>query len=204
MRNIKPKWVIFDVGGVLYDFTKTIQETATFLEISDKELLGAYFVDYKEVEVSKRYYKDLVKKMVINLGKNHDTEKVVSLLFNTQRYIPDTLLLIKELHKAGYSLALLTNTWHGITEEVTAELEEFHLFDKVFASSAVGIRKPNTEIFLYVEEEIKTHNSEILFVDDRDENILIAKNMQWQTFHYSLGTDEGKTSNNKLRKMLLW
>lgn len=203
MSSNKPKWIVFDMGGVIYDSPKAFASAAKFLDVTLDELLDAYFIDFEEVEVSKKHYHEKVQDIITHLKKTHNPTEVASVLFDLDMYVKDTLYLISQLHNSGYKTALLTNTWHGITNEVTAKLKEYRLIDKIFDSSDIGMRKPNKEIFDYLEENTGVNGRDIFFVDDRDENIEEAKKHDWQTFLYSLGDDLGETSNNLLRGVLL-
>ena len=203
MNVTKPQWIIFDIGGVLNNFDKSITTTAEYLGVSKRELLHAYFKDFKEVEISKLHYKEKLREMLISLDSDKDIENVIPLLFSTETYLADSLKLVEQLYNAGYSLALLTNTWHGITEDVVANLKEFHMFKQIFDSSELGLRKPEKQIFLHVEEALDAKGKQILFVDDRLENLEIGKEFGWQTYLYEIAEDEGRKSNDTLRKLLL-
>lgn len=51
---------------------------------------------------------------------------------------------------------------------------DWPLFDRVFTSGAVGMRKPDHGFFCHVLEEIKLAPEQVIFVDDKRENVLAA------------------------------
>ena len=53
----------------------------------------------------------------------------------------------------------------------------FHLFEKVFLSYELGMRKPDEDIFLYVLEKEGLKPEETFFIDDTEENILTASKL---------------------------
>ncbi|KAF9894654.1 hypothetical protein FE257_006542 [Aspergillus nanangensis] len=55
-----------------------------------------------------------------------------------------------------------------------ASSEDWHLFDKVFPSGHVGMRKPDLEFFRHVLREISTAAEDVVFVDDKLENVMSA------------------------------
>lgn len=52
-------------------------------------------------------------------------------------------------------------------------------YDYVFLSFEIGIRKPNIEIFKYVQDNVPFDKKDILFIDDKLENIETAKSFGW-------------------------
>lgn len=204
MKKIKPTWIVFDAGGVLFNFDKAITSASEYLGITKEIFLHSISVKSREIEVSKKHYKDAWREILSSLKMDHKTNNVLSILFDIKGYVSDTLSLVEELHNEGYSLAMLTNTWHGVTEDLTSRLKEFHLFEHVFDSAELGLRKPNLKIFLYVEKILLAKENEIFIIDDNVLNIKIAKKLKWQTFHYSIGNDEGIASNNSIRKLLIY
>ncbi|MFH1840934.1 MAG: HAD-IA family hydrolase [Candidatus Shapirobacteria bacterium] len=60
-------------------------------------------------------------------------------------------------------------------------------FDYFFSSSNTGVAKPNPEFYKKLIETIKEKLSEVLFVDDKQENILGAQRVGLQVLHYQGG-----------------
>lgn len=54
---------------------------------------------------------------------------------------------------------------------------EWGIFERVFTSAAVGMRKPDLCFFKFVLDEIKAQPSSVVFVDDRSENVLAARSL---------------------------
>ena len=52
-------------------------------------------------------------------------------------------------------------------------------FDYVWLSFEMNCRKPNEEIYIMVENDCKIKPKNILFIDDAEENINIAKKREW-------------------------
>lgn len=74
-------------------------------------------------------------------------------------------------------------------------------FDYVFLSFEMGLRKPNDEIYLKVQEALKVNPKNILLIDDTKENIETAKRLGWNTCQ-ATGNDLNlikKTVNNFIK-----
>ena len=84
----------------------------------------------------------------------------------------------------GISVALATNNiaeWRPIWTEL---LTDTAIFDFIVDSSEIGARKPERAFYAAVEEQATCDVSEILFVDDRAENIRAAKEFGWSGLHF--------------------
>ena len=52
--------------------------------------------------------------------------------------------------------------------------------DKVYLSFELGMRKPDKEIYQYVQNNLKIPPEKILFIDDLEINTEVAKSCGWQ------------------------
>lgn len=199
----KPSCVIFDVGGVLYNFEKAINNAEKHLGLKQNSFLPVFLDNLEEIEISKKHYTLVIREKLSSFNLSHKAHEAAPLIFNTVNYLEDSLKLVRELYDSGYSLSLMTNAWYGITDEVTSSLREYALFSEVFDSSKIGLRKPDKAFFRHVEKTLNTSKEEIFFIDDNAVNINASKKMRWQCFHYVLGSDKGTSSNNRIREMLL-
>ncbi|TAE28966.1 MAG: HAD family phosphatase [Candidatus Kapaibacterium sp.] len=78
--------------------------------------------------------------------------------------------------KQKYKLAMLSNTNELHINHVRPECQElFSLFDKLFFSYEMGLRKPDAAIFHKVLEEMGCKPDEILFIDDSHQHIEAAR-----------------------------
>jgi epoxide hydrolase-like predicted phosphatase len=82
--------------------------------------------------------------------------------------------VIKGLRKHSYTIGMLSNLGGGWMERyVDASVRD--LFDEVVVSGEVGMYKPNPEIYEYMSNKLYLHPNEILFIDDRSENVEAAR-----------------------------
>jgi putative hydrolase of the HAD superfamily len=95
--------------------------------------------------------------------------------------------LLKQL-KQQYRLILLsnTNTIHveAFEQYIIETFGENILqtnFQTVYYSQEIGMRKPNREIYEFVLEQQGIHASEVIFFDDKEENLTEPKKSRWKT-----------------------
>jgi putative hydrolase of the HAD superfamily len=57
-----------------------------------------------------------------------------------------------------------------------------NIFNHQFYSQKIGMRKPNQDIYEYVQQQVNTTSEQIYFFDDKNENLNIPKQLGWNTF----------------------
>jgi putative hydrolase of the HAD superfamily len=93
-------------------------------------------------------------------------------MFAASLPVPAMYDTIRTLRAAGFSTALLSNSW-GCDEYPRADFPG--LFDTVVLSGEVGMRKPEQEIFLHAAQTLGLAPAECVFVDDMGANVAAAR-----------------------------
>jgi putative hydrolase of the HAD superfamily len=93
-------------------------------------------------------------------------------MFAASLPVPAMYDTIRTLRAAGFSTALLSNSW-GCDEYPRADFPG--LFDTVVLSGEVGMRKPEQEIFLHAARTLGLNPAECVFVDDMEANVAAAR-----------------------------
>ncbi len=89
------------------------------------------------------------------------------------------------LQQAGVRTGILSNIGDSIAEGIIAKLPWLGGFYHCTWSHALFMAKPEPEIFLETAESLGTSPPNILFLDDREENIAAAKSLGFQTLHFT-------------------
>lgn len=177
MKNIE--CIIFDWGGVLIHdpVPDLIKYCSKALGIST----AAFRVEHKKLGPD--FQKGLITEkqfwetMCSNLGVNRPESK--SLWGDAFRlsYRPnsDVFRICAKLRNRGYRTALLSNT------EIPAVKYFYELnygcFDNVFFSCELKLSKPERALYELVLAELKSSPSQTLFIDDRIEYVLGARDV---------------------------
>jgi len=168
--------IIFDMGGVLLDF-------------SEARLMGVYFGAFSEEE------RRLIHGAVFNSGiwrrmdrgdfDEAGTARAICALLPEEYHAAVTRLafhyfeampplpaneLIPLLKARGQRVFLLTNAPRAFHRE-KARLPYLHMFDGVLASCDVGLLKPDPEIYRVFLRRFDLRAGECLFIDDVWANI---------------------------------
>jgi glucose-1-phosphatase len=199
----KPKWVVFDVGGVLIDWHGGVRVVAQLLESEEESVLSALVKYIEPLELGKIASETGWSRICRDLGKRIETEKVMGAWIGGCKLVESSWRLAGDLRKAGYRLAICTNNWIGVVDRIRAENRKFALFEECIDSSVVGFRKPDQRIYEIAEEKMKAKGQEIFYIEDTLENVEAARKRGWQAYHFSLKTDQGRADDRKIRKRLV-
>jgi len=97
---------------------------------------------------------------------------------------PGVAELIDELADGEALTACLSNThehhWRVLTDADATEYAWVRRLDYRFASHLIGHIKPDARIYRHVEDETGINGGQILFFDDREENVAAARDLGWQ------------------------
>ncbi len=187
------KHLIFDLGGVIIDLDIPATFKA-FEKISGTPMTewikgvheSPLFLDYEQGLLSDREFRnglrelcaaDVTDEMLDNawnamLGdipvKRIDKVKQLRSSYNT--YV---LSNNNAIHLTRFNEILLESAGHANLEDA---------FDRVYMSHLMKMRKPETEIYQRVLEENNLVPEEVLFLDDKPENLRGAEKLKIQTF----------------------
>jgi putative hydrolase of the HAD superfamily len=92
---------------------------------------------------------------------------------------------VRRLHRAGVRTGILSNMGDAMAEGLQKKygwLEDFH--HRTW-SYALKLAKPEPEIYGHAIRGLETAPEEILFIDDKQENILAAQQAGLATLHYA-------------------
>ena len=188
----KSKAIIFDLGAVILniDYQKTI-DGFTKLGIKKAATLYSKKVQnnlFNEIETGKISR----QKFLTELRKQTDNAniKLIEQAWNSMLLdLPEERLeLIKKL-KSNYEIYLLSNTNTIHIEAFKKKLGNVkwlsfsNLFDKMYLSHELGLRKPDVKIFKCILKDQKLKAEEVFFIDDSPQHISSAKKLGINCHH---------------------
>ena len=188
MKNMKA--IIFDLGGVILNinYQNTIDR---FTKLGIKNISSFYsnkqqsniFNKIETGEISEQEFLLRIRKKTNKATIKQIKEAWNSMLLNLPK---NRITLLKKL-KQKYSIFLLSNinTIHVSQFKKilgNKKYDEFYnLFDEVYFSHKIGVRKPDQKAFQLILDKNKLTNSDILFIDDSPQHIEGAKKLGIKT-----------------------
>ena len=180
------KNIIFDFGGVVFqiDEKKTVSAFSQLLGVSADEVSQYCFGEqvFFDLECGKisgdEFIQHICSKSTKPITKEQAVEAWNAILIG---YTPEYVSILLALKKK-YRIFLLSNTneLHTKLFPKIAERQQLpidsnaDLFEKVWYSNEIGMRKPNAQIFEYVLQDAELKADETLFVDDLAVNVAAA------------------------------
>ena len=182
------KLVIFDLGRVLVRICDDwMHACATAgIDLANNDLGGAELLRLRDlvhqVEVHTIDFATFAQEAGAILGASPDQITRASAAFVIGLYegVPE---LLSELAGAGVKTACLSNTnehhWGLLSDREHPAFFPLSKLDHQFASHLIRARKPDTTIYVHVEETANIRGAEILFFDDVEENVRAARKRGW-------------------------
>jgi putative hydrolase of the HAD superfamily len=177
------KAIILDWGGVLID-----DPVPGFMAYCSK-----FFAVPEEVFIKNtaKFYEDFARGKITESafwGKacaclNVAEPSVDSLLIEAFSSVylekSDVILFVSALKNKGYKIALLSNTEMPMVDYFRKRNYDF--FDFTVFSCVEGFIKPEKEIYEITLGKLNMKPEETVFIDDKQENVLAAKNLRMNT-----------------------
>lgn len=194
MNTMEIKNLILDMGGVILD----VDYKKIFLEFVkyDCNDMQSFFTQQKQIPLVDDFEKGLITPAVFReevrklISKNLE-DRVLDDIWNSMvlGVRKEDVELIKVLRKKYDKVFLFSNTNEIHVEYVKAMFFEVMgydvfetLFDKVYFSNEIHLRKPDEESFEFVVEDAGVEKEATMFIDDTEKNILGAERVGLKTY----------------------
>lgn len=180
--------VIFDYGGVFLDiyYQKAIQNmslvankdiSSHFTQKSQGDLFNLFETG---IIAEKDFFNGICELFSLDKDQMEPLKRAWnSMLGEMPEHRVETLREIRQ-NKNVFLLSNINETHENYLRESiqnTSNSDFFELFDAVYFSHHVKMRKPNQEIFEYVINQNQLSKSETLFIDDSEQHIIGARKM---------------------------
>lgn len=97
----------------------------------------------------------------------------------------ETIEILNHLRKAKKKLALLSNLPIELVRCLRQDYSFLDVFHRIFFSSEVHKVKPDEEIYQYVLSELRVEGKNVLFFDDKKENLEGASKLGMNTYFFT-------------------
>jgi HAD superfamily hydrolase (TIGR01509 family) len=179
-----PKIVVFDLGKVLVDFDYGIagRKIAAQSKMSADELrafisTSPLLFRYETGLMSKQRFYDEVCAATGYCGGLAEFCHFFADIFVP---IAPMVQLHGELRQRGYPTYIFSNTNELAVEHIRRSFPFFSHFDGYILSYEVGAMKPDAKIYEALERMAGRRGTEVLYLDDRPENVEAGAARGWQ------------------------
>jgi putative hydrolase of the HAD superfamily len=183
------KCVVFDVGNVLWFYEPFHQDLfqawGKLVGQTGEELYAEFEQVYQEFQKDESGYQVWLNNLNGDVDSTYADELLKGLINKHFRHYlnEDLLEMIPQLKSQHIIVGCLSNT-ENYMAKFHQMLNREVRFDFQILSYAVEARKPEEEIYQQVFNYVDFAPSEVLFIDDKQENIDGAKEIGLVTHHY--------------------
>jgi len=178
------KIVVFDLGKVLVDFDYSIAArkiaARSAMSLDDvNRYIGTsdITVKYELGEVTRREFYDQAQRTIGFGGSFEEFGEFFADIFTE---IPAMIALQAELRQRGIPTYIFSNTNDLAVEHIRRNFPFFKNFDGYIYSYEIGAMKPDAKIYEALEKLAGRRGKEIVYLDDRPENIAGGVARGWQ------------------------
>jgi HAD superfamily hydrolase (TIGR01509 family) len=169
--QVPVRGIIFDLGDVLFTWssqTSTAISAGTFRKI----LSSSSWLEYE----CGRLKQDACYEQISQEFSIEASQVVEAFAQARESLQPDNTVVtfLKHLRKSTLVNVYAMSNVAREDFAVLSQKMDWSLFDRVFTSGEAGMRKPDPSFYCYVLEEIKLAPEQLIFIDDKRENVLAA------------------------------
>jgi FMN phosphatase YigB (HAD superfamily) len=200
MSYLPYRIVIFDLGDVLFRWSPSTQTSIPGRTLKLIISSGIWH-EYERGRLSEAECYEIVSQKY-GLDPS-EVNGAFSQARDSLNVDPKVLSIIRRMKShTGYELSVyaMSNISKPDYAVLRTKLTNWDLFDDVFTSGEAGIRKPDLSFYQHVIGAIGANSDEIIFVDDKLENIIAARSLGICAIQYENAAHLAKTLDNLLEE----
>jgi FMN phosphatase YigB (HAD superfamily) len=182
---IPPNVVVFDIGKVLLDFDYSIAARRIAARSRVPQDHIRVFIDHSPLlfryetglMTTDEFFAEVCRITGFAGTRDEFSESFADIFVP----IPPMVALHATLREHGFSTFIFSNTNDLAVSHIRRRFPFFAHFDGYILSYQHGAMKPDPKLYAVVERETRCRKGEILYLDDRPENIAAGAARGWQT-----------------------
>ena len=190
----KPSIVVFDLGKVLLDFDYSIAGRRLAAQATMPAAAVDKFLNQSPVlhryETGRLTRQELFAEVRQATGFRGNLEAFGGFFADIFTEMPEMTALHAALRRQGIPTYIFSNTNDLAMEHVRRNFPFFAGFDGYILSYEIGAMKPDAKIYEALETLTGKRGAEILYLDDRPENVAAGAARGWQVIRQ---TDPAKS-----------
>ena len=176
--------LIFDLGKVLVDFDYSVaarkiaaRSRQVPMDLHTFLISSPLLAQYESGQITRQGFYEAVREAI---GCEADVAEFGGYFADIFVEMPGTIALQKELRQRGFKTYIFSNTNDLAIEHIRRNFPFFKDFDGYILSYEVGGMKPQPEIYAAMEAMTGKHDADLIYIDDRLENIEAGRARGWR------------------------
>lgn len=178
--------LVFDVDGVLVEpwgFANYLKREYPDIHAQTVELFRGVFADCL---VGKADLRAELPPLLAKWGWPHSLDEFLRIWFEAEREVDARLLAAVEVARsAGIRCYVATNQERHRVAYMREQMNFATLFDGIFASAHLGVKKPEAAFFAAVTQSLGVPAGQVAFWDDTQANVDAAQAHGWRAELYT-------------------
>ncbi|MFD3373807.1 MULTISPECIES: HAD family hydrolase [unclassified Streptomyces] len=188
-QEIPPTVVVWDLGGVLAPSGRALAALAEALDVPESELADPYWMHRDAYDLGAApgaYWQRIAEALgrPLDAGWVERLDRIDTDCWATLDSDAETLL--DQLSERGTPLGVLSNA-PGSLARAIRRAPWSGRFETLVFSSDLGLMKPDPLVYRAADERLGRPASEVVFFDDRPENVVAARSHGWRAHVWTGG-----------------
>ena len=181
--------VVFDLGGVLFDWNPRKLLERRYANPAHRELLHESIfrhADWQELDRGTLDESTAIQRF--QARTNFPSNEIAALMQDVRESLTpleDSWLLLHDLRRRGVPLYCLSNMAASTFVYLQSRYSRWEMFDGIVISSEIGMLKPDREIYEHLLGRFGLQARRTVFIDDHEPNVIGARSAGIQAIHFT-------------------
>jgi putative hydrolase of the HAD superfamily len=196
--------LLLDIGGVLltngWDRRARAEAVKKF-NLEEEEIQERHHLTFTTYELGKLNLDTYLRRVIFYKERNFSQVDFIDFMFSVSKPFPDMIDFVKKLkHKYRLKVVAVSNEGRELNDYRINKFKLNEIFDAFVSSSYVHFRKPDEDIFKIALDISQANKDEVVYLDDRDMFVEIARELGLNGIHHlGLGETRKKLSEYGLK-----
>ncbi|MDD4938515.1 MAG: HAD-IA family hydrolase [Candidatus Shapirobacteria bacterium] len=185
------KFIYFDFGAVLVNYDDVFTKVCNDFNLNKTSFFKFYDEFVLDMDVGKKtvgdFWGECIKKFNLKNANEYDLPKSWVSDYKIIKPIFDFIHSLEGKLNFGIISNIPAEVWWAAFENGWVPKVEYK---KIILSSDVGTTKPDRKIYEIAQNKSGVNPEEILFIDDKQENLEEPKKIGWKTFLFDMNQAE--------------
>ena len=175
--QILPKAIIFDLGDVLFTWSS---DTTTSLPAQTVRNIksSAIWMEYESGRMTQETcYCQVAQRFLVPAQEVSEAFSQARDSLQPNKAMVSFIQELKEAFQGAVKVYAMSNISREDYAFLLTKMADWSVFDRVFISGDAGMRKPELGFYRHVLEETKLAPEEVVFFDDKVDNVLAARSL---------------------------